>query len=312
MDITRAADRAGNILVRARNNTDWFHNAHVYYYFTGKLNLGQTTADSRLRSAGLPPGASPKLWNDERTEAILALHQAYIDAGAQVILTNTFGGSRIKLAKQGLVDRVRELNLAGAALARQAAGRRAYMAGDLGPTGELMEPYGRLTFGAAVEAFAEQAALLAEGGVDAIWIETMTDLEEAKAAVTGARRATELPIFCSLSFGPKGRTMMGNSARQAAQELWPLGLDAIGANCGEGLDVVEIVLNQFREALPNAHIITKPNAGLPKMVAGQTVYDTGPGLFADRLVEFSHQGARILGACCGSSPEFIAALARRL
>jgi 5-methyltetrahydrofolate--homocysteine methyltransferase len=277
-----------------------------------ELLIADGAAGTMLMAAGLPPGASPEVWNEERPDAILALHRAYVAAGSQVILTNTFGSSRIKLAKQGLEARVRELNLAGAALARQAAGRRAYVAGDLGPSGELMEPFGRLTPDTAVEAFSEQAALLAEGGVDAIWIETMMDLKEAKAAVVGARRATELPIFCSLSFGPKGRTMMGDSARQAAEELWPMGLDAIGANCGEGLEVVETVLSQFRVALPNAPLIAKPNAGLPRMSGGQTVYDTGPEQFAGRLADFTRLGARIIGACCGSSPEFIAALASRL
>ncbi len=192
----------------------------------------------------------------------------YLEAGSQIILTNSFGGSRIKLEKFGLGERSVEMNLAAASLARQACRGRAYVAGDIGPTGELMKPMGPLTYEAAVQAFSEQAAALAQGGVDAIWVETMTDLSEAKAAVVGARQATELPIFCSLSFGRKARTMMGVSARQAAQELWPLGLSAIGANCGEGLEMIPEVLRQLREAAPEAPLIVKPNAGLPRLVGG--------------------------------------------
>jgi 5-methyltetrahydrofolate--homocysteine methyltransferase len=261
-----------------------------------------------LMAAGLPPGAAPELWNVERPEQIIALHRAYLEAGSQIILTNTFGGSRIKLEKFGLGERTRELNLAAVDLARQASQGSAYVAGDIGPTGELMRPLGPLSYEAALQAFSEQAAALAEGGVDLIWIETMTDLNEAKAAVTAARQAADLPVFCSLSFGRKARTMMGVSARQAAQELWPLGLSAIGANCGEGLEMIPEVLRQMREVLPDAPLIVKPNAGLPRLVSGQTVYDLSAEDFARQMKEFIPLGAQVVGSCCGSSPAYIAAL----
>lgn len=277
---------------------------------SGRLLIADGATGTLLMAAGLPAGAAPELWNVERPEQILALHRAYLEAGSQIILTNTFGGSRIKLDKFGLGERARELNLAAAALARQASQGRAYVAGDIGPTGELMQPMGALTYDAAWQAFAEQAAALAHGGVDAIWVETMTDLSEAKAAVAGARQATGLPVFCSLSFGRKARTMMGVSARQAAEELWPLGLSAIGANCGEGLEMIPEVLRQMRQVLPEAPLIVKPNAGLPKLVAGQTHYDLAPGDFAAQMKEFIAQGAQVIGSCCGSSPNFIAALRR--
>lgn len=275
---------------------------------SGQLLIADGATGTMLMAAGLPPGSAPELWNMERPEQILALHRAYLEAGSQIILTNTFGGSRIKLDKFGLGERVAELNLAAARLARQASQGRAYVAGDIGPTGELMQPMGLLTYEAALQAFAEQAAALAQGGVDAIWVETMTDLSEARAAVAGARQATDLPLFCSLSFGRKARTMMGVSARQAAQELWPLGLSAIGANCGEGLEMIPEVLRQMREVLPQAPLIVKPNAGLPRLVAGQTTYDLGPGDFAAQMQEFIALGAQVIGSCCGSSPDFIAAL----
>jgi 5-methyltetrahydrofolate--homocysteine methyltransferase len=292
------------------------HNPHMTNYnrqIVTRLNNGEVlladgAAGTMLMAAGLPPGTPPELWNVEQPEKIIALHSAYVEAGSQIILTNTFGGNRIKLGKAGLAERVRELNQAGAALARQATGDQAAVAGDIGPTGELMAPFGSLTFDEAVTAFAEQAAALADGGVDAIWIETMVDIDEARAAVTGAHQSTNLPVLCTMSFGPKGRTMMGVSAKQAVEGLWPLGLAAIGANCGEGLEAVEVVLRQMRELLPEAPLIAKPNAGLPKVVDGQAVYDTGPELFARRTLDFIHLGARLVGSCCGSSPAFISAI----
>jgi 5-methyltetrahydrofolate--homocysteine methyltransferase len=278
----------------------------------GELLVADGAAGTMLIAAGLPHGTPPDLWNLDNPQAILQLHRAYVDAGSQIILTNTFGGSRLKLEKHNLGERTHAINLAGAQLARQASGSRAYVAGDIGPTGELMEPFGALNFERAVEVFSEQAAALVEGGVDALWIETMMDLEEARAAVTAARQASDLPVFCTLSFGPKGRTMMGVRASQAVETLWPLGLAAIGANCGEGLGPVEIALAQMHEALPEAPLIAKPNAGLPKTVAGETVYDVGPVEFAGRIKDFVALGARIVGACCGSNPEYISAIAASL
>jgi 5-methyltetrahydrofolate--homocysteine methyltransferase len=275
---------------------------------SGKLLVADGATGTMLMAAGLPAGAAPEQWNVERPEQIVALHRAYLEAGSQIILTNTFGGSRIKLDKFGLGDRIRELNLAAASLAKKASQGEAFVAGDIGPSGELMQPMGPLTYEAALQAFAEQASALAEGGVDLLWVETMTDLSEAKAAVAGARQVTDLPVFCSLSFGRKARTMMGVSAKQAAQELWLLGLDAIGANCGEGLEMIPEVLRQMREVLPDAPLIVKPNAGLPKLVAGETTYDLTPADFANQMKEFVTSGVQIIGSCCGSSPAYIAAL----
>ncbi len=274
----------------------------------GETLIADGATGTILMAAGLPPGTPPELWNVQRPDQILQLHRSYLDAGSQIILTNTFGGSRIKLAAAGLGGRTGELNRAAVALAREAADRAAYVAGDIGPTGELMAPYGRLAYEAALEAFAEQAEALAGAGADLIWIETMMDLEEARAAVVGARRACDLPIFCSLSFGPRGRTMMGVRAGEAAAQLWPLGLAAIGANCGEGIDVVEPVLRQMRDVLPDATLIAKPNAGLPKLVGDQTVYDMEPATFAAHIPDFVALGAQVVGACCGSNPTHIAAV----
>jgi 5-methyltetrahydrofolate--homocysteine methyltransferase len=209
-----------------------------------------------------------------------------------------------------LGEKAREFNLSAVELARKAANGKAYVAGDIGPSGELMAPIGKLTYEDALEAFREQAEALVEGGVDLIWVETMSDLVEARAAVSGARQVTNLPVFCSMSFGKKARTMMGVSPRQAAQELWPLGLTAIGANCGEGLEMIPEVLKQMREVLPDASLIAKPNAGLPRLVQGVTVYDMQPEEFAPRMLEFVGVGAQVLGSCCGSGPAHIAALSK--
>ncbi len=281
-----------------------------FYLAQGNVLIADGATGTMMQSLGLPPGAPPELWNVDEPDNVRTLYRTYLEAGSQVILTNSFGGSRVKLQRAGdMGDRVQELNRAAAELARQAVGEDAYVAGDMGPTGELMEPFGALSYRDAVDAFAEQAGALTEGGVDLIWIETMSDLGEARAAVEGAHRATNLPVFCSLSFTGSGRTMMGVTPTQAAEALWPLGLLAIGANCGEGIKVIEPVLIEFGAALPQAALIAKPNAGLPHLEDGVTVFDLGPDAFATHAPRFVELGARVVGGCCGSSPQHIAALA---
>lgn len=286
------------------------------YLKQGNLLIADGATGTMLQSLGLPAGMAPELWNVENPDAVRTLYQSYLDAGSGVILTNTFGGSRLKLERSGaLGERCVELNQAAARLAKEVAGDRAYVAGDIGPTGELMEPYGLLSYEEALEVFGQQARALAEGGADLIWVETMSDLDEARAAVEAVRNVTDRPVFCSLSFGASGRTMMGVAPAQAVAALWPLGLTAIGANCGEGVEVIERVLPQMRAALqelagPGSYpLIAKPNAGLPRLVDGQTVFDLGPAELAAYLPRFVEWGARIVGACCGSSPAHIAALA---
>ena len=278
----------------------------------GLLLIADGAAGTLLIAAGLQAGTPPELWNVEFPEQIAQLHNAYLDAGSKIILTNSFGGSRTKLEKSGMGDRVKELNLSAVTIARQSAAGKAYVAGDIGPTGELMKPMGNLTFERAVEVFYEQAEILEEGGADLIWIETMSDLEEAKAAITAALQASHLPVFCSLSFEKKARTIMGISAQKAAEELWPLGITAIGANCGEGLEMIPEVIRQMKAVIPGAPLIVKPNAGLPRLSEGKTVYNVAPTFFATKMAEFVAQGAQIVGACCGSDPRYISALNKTL
>lgn len=276
----------------------------------GQILVADGATGTQLQALGLPVGAVPEIWNVEQPDKIHAHHRAYLDAGSELILTNTFGGSRIKLDRAGgLGERTAELNRAAAVVAHKAAAGGAYVAGDIGPTGELLAPYGLLSAEEAVQVFAEQARALVEGGVDLIWIETMSDLGEAQAAIEGACQVTDLPIFCSLSFGRSGRTMMGVTPTQAAETLWPLGLAAIGANCGEGIEPVVTALQAMRVAVPDAPLIAKPNAGLPRLEEGRTVFDLSPDDMAAQVPHLVSLGAQVIGGCCGNNPRHIAAIA---
>jgi 5-methyltetrahydrofolate--homocysteine methyltransferase len=267
---------------------------------------------TQLQKAGLPLGMAPEQWVLENPEAIIAHHKSYLDAGSDIVLTNTFGGSRIKLSKNDLADRCVEINRTAAQLARKATGESGLVFGDIGPTGELLAPLGSLTYEQAVEVFAEQAGALAENGVDAILIETMSDLMEAKAAVEGAQKACKLPIIVTMSFDTHGRTMMGVKPSTAATELWPMGLTAIGANCGRSLTETLTAVEAMRLADPTMVIMAKPNAGLPHMEGSDTVYDVTPEVMAEYALKFRDAGVKIFGGCCGSSPSHIQAAARAL
>ena len=266
-----------------------------------------------LQQAGLPHRAPPERWNLENPDAVRQVSQSYVEAGADFILTNTFGGSRPRLKKDQLEGQAAEINQAAARLAREAADGRALVFGDMGPTGELLKPLGPLDYAEAVDAFAEQAAALAEGGADAILIETLSDLNEARAAVEGAKKAVSLPILVTFSFDTRGRTMMGVKPAQAAKEVWTLGVAAVGANCGRTLSETLTAIQEMRQALPEGVLMAKPNAGLPRAGEdGQSVYDVTPEVMADYALQFAAQGVKIFGGCCGSTPAHIRAVAQKL
>ncbi|MBC8253729.1 MAG: homocysteine S-methyltransferase family protein [Ardenticatenia bacterium] len=265
-----------------------------------------------LQRAGLPSGMAPDRWNLENPDAIETMHRGYVDAGAELIHTNTFGSSRPRLEKGGLADRMREVILVATHLAHRAAGDSTLVLGDMGPTGELMKPLGMLTYEGAVAAFAEQAKVLVQGGVDGILIETMSDLNEAKAAVEGVRQVTSLPVLVTMSFDTHGHTMMGVGPVQAAQALWALGVDAVGANCGRALDENLDAIRQMREAMPDATLMAQPNAGLPHRIGDEMVYDVTPEVMAEYARRFAQLGVKIFGGCCGSTPEHIKAVAQAL
>lgn len=275
---------------------------------SGDVLIADGATGTMLQAAGLPAGTPGEAWVLERPEEIKRLHRAYVEAGSQFILTTTFGGTRARLKAAGLDPQVADINRRAAELARQVAGDDLYVGGDIGPTGEMMAPLGPLTYEAAVALFAEQAQALAAGDVDCIYIETMSDLNEAKAAVEGARQACDLPVFCTFSFDAHGRTSMGVSPTQGAQAMAALGVPAIGANCGRAPEEVLDFLPQMRQAAPDACLIAKPNAGIPHMVKREVVYDATPQRMAELALRYAELGARIVGACCGSSPAHIAAI----
>jgi methionine synthase I (cobalamin-dependent) len=279
---------------------------------SGAVIVADGAMGTMLQAAGLPTGLPGEAWVLEAPEQILALHGAYLQAGSQLILTSTFGGTRLRLQRAGLQARVPEINRRAAELAREAAGDDIYVGGDIGPTGEMMQPLGSLTYGQAVEVFAEQAEALAAGGVDCIYVETMSALDEARAAVSGARQVTDLPVFCTFSFDTRGRTNMGVTPKQAAEAVASLGAAAVGANCGHAPEDVLEILPQIREAAPGLFLIAKPNAGIPRLVKRQVVYDAGPERMAELARQYVALGASVVGACCGSSPQHIAAIGQAL
>ncbi len=269
-----------------------------------------------LMAAGLESGEAPELWNVEHPERVRAVHRAYIAAGSRLILTNSFGGSAFRLRRHGLYSRAFELNRAAGEIARleaEAAPHTVLVAGSMGPTGEMLVPLGKMEPGEAVQIFAEQAAALAAGGVDLLWIETMSDLGEVEAAVSAARHsAPQLPLAVTMTYESRGRTMMGVRPQQAAAAMKAAGVKIIGANCGTGPDGVEQVIAILREAYPEATLIAKANAGLPHMEGGVTTYDGTPDVMAGYARRARQLGATLIGACCGSTPAHIQAMASAL
>lgn len=275
--------------------------------------LADGATGTQLQKAGLKPGDSPERWNLENPEAIRALHRSYLEAGANIVLTNTFGGTRFRLARHGLEGQVRTINETAARLAREAAGKTGLVFGDIGPSGELLKPLGKLSYEEAVAGFAEQAEGLLAGEVDAILIETMSDINEAKAAIEGVRRVDgSIPLLVTFSFDTHGRTMMGIKPEKAAREIWALGVTAIGANCGRTLSETLTAIEQMRAAVPEAVLMAKPNAGLPHTSGGEMVYDVTPAVMAEYAQKFAAQQVKIFGGCCGSGPEHIRAVAKAL
>jgi methionine synthase I (cobalamin-dependent) len=277
---------------------------------TGEVILADGAMGTMLQAAGLEKGHAPEELNLTDADKVLSVHRGYVEAGSEIILTNSFGGNEYRLAKCGLGGQVYEVNRRAAEIAKEAGAP--FVAGSMGPTGELFAPLGTLTPEEAQEAFAEQAQGLADGGVDLLVIETMSDLQEVQAAVQGARQSTDLPLVCTMTFQQKLHTVMGVGPAQAAETLSGWGPLAIGANCGTGPDEVEQVLERMKEAVPQAVLVAKPNAGVPRLIQGRTEYDATPELMAKHTARFAQQGVTIIGACCGSTPEHIAAMARAL
>ncbi len=280
--------------------------------------LADGATGTNLFDAGLASGDAPELWNIEHPERIEKLHRDMIGAGADIILTNSFGGSRYRLKLHSAQHRVAELNETAARIARRIAdaeqalsGREIVVAGDIGPSGELFEPLGPLTVAEGTEAFAEQAQALAAGGADLLWVETMSSKDELIAAVAGAGQ-TGLPVVCTLTFDTNGRTMMGITPAQVAAichaELAPAPM-AYGANCGTGpAELIAALANMGAAMRPDDIIVAKGNCGVPYFLDGKIKYDGTPELMAVYARMARDAGARIVGGCCGTSPAHLAAI----
>jgi 5-methyltetrahydrofolate--homocysteine methyltransferase len=276
--------------------------------------LADGAMGTMLMANGLEFGDPPEVWNLEHPEIIRRVQRAYADAGAQILLTNTFGGNRLRLELHGREDRVDQLNRTAAVLSRveaTAADHPVLVAGDIGPSGQIMAAIGgTLTPEIAREVFAEQAQALAAGGVDAFWVETMSDLSEVIAAIEGARDAApDRPVIATMSFDTRGRTMMGVTPEQAAAALLEAGAAAVGGNCGNGPEELVPVIEKMRAAFPDALLVAKGNVGQPQLVGMTAQYDTTPETMAEFARLFREVGADVIGACCGSTPPHLRAMA---
>jgi len=274
----------------------------------GRVLLSDGAWGTELAKKGFSAGdGCPELLNVENPEILLEVAQSYVDAGSDIILANTFGGSPFKLAKYGVDDRVEELNEAAVRISKRAAGDTAFVLGSIGPTGEFLAPLGTVTEEEMTAAFARQVKAFAAGGADGILVETMTDLGEITCALRAAKDNTNLPVICSMTFdkGLKGfATMMGVKPADAARELTAAGADAVGSNCGNGIDnIIDIAAIMRPETdLP---LWFKPNAGMPQLINGATVYGETPSAMAEKASVLITTGANIIGGCCGTTPEHI-------
>jgi len=284
---------------------------------TKPVLLADGAMGTSLFAQGLATGDSPELWNLLHPERVRAVHRGFIEAGSDLILTNSFGANRCRLALHGAAERVAELNRAAAALARaeaDRAGRTVLVAGSIGPTGEIFQPIGALAPEDGARAFAEQAQALAEGGCDLLWIETLSAAEELQAAVAGAA-GSGLPIVATMTFDTHGRTMMGltPAAAMALRSGLATRPAAFGANCGIGpTQLVESVLALAGAAAPDELIVAKGNCGIPQYHEGQIHYDGTPAVMADYACLAHDAGARVIGGCCGTTPAHVQAMAEAL
>jgi 5-methyltetrahydrofolate--homocysteine methyltransferase len=270
--------------------------------------LGDGAMGTMLQERGLKSGECPEAWNLERPEAIVEIHRAYRDAGCDYVETNTFGASTIKLSKFGLDSKIDDIVTAGIDLARRAVGDACLVAGSVGPTGGLIEPYGDYSAGQLAEVFGRTAELMERAGVDFFLVETMSDLNEAALAIAAAKDASTRPVVATMTFskGAKGhRTMMGTSPGDAASGLAQAGADLVGTNCCSGPDEAVEIMTEMRVVTPLA-VIAQPNAGLPVLEAGRAVYPETPEAMAEGARKLLACGANIVGGCCGTTPAHMA------
>ena len=283
----------------------------------GELIISDGATGSYLQAHGLGDG-DPEEWNVSHPAVVQGMAKAYFDAGSQMVLTNTFGGTSRRQSHYGYEDRVAEFNKMAAAHARSQAPEGCFVVGSVGPTGEVLNDPLRenpLTEAQAYDAFAEQITALAEGGVDAVAIETMIDVDEAVIAMRAAKENTDLTVMATMFFdkGPRGFfTMMGTRPAEAVSRLHEAGADVVGANCGNGIDVMLELARELRAAT-DGYLMIHSNAGIPLLVGGENVYPETPAYMAERFKVMAHEvGVNILGGCCGTTPDHIRALVATL
>lgn len=282
---------------------------------SGEILVADGATGSNLQKMGLKPGRPPEDLIIDNPDLLYQLEKSFVDAGSDIILTCTFGGTRLRMKDSKYQDQTPEVNIRAAEIARRAADSRkdgVMVAGSMGPVGALIKPYGPLEAEDVKATFAEQAKALAEGGVDLLLIETMFSLEETTAAFEGAKSVTDLPIVVSFSYDRGTRTMMGVKPKDVIKRYCELGATLVGANCGTTLENMEAVIKEYAATVPNFPLWIKPNAGVPHMdiETEQGVYDMGPEDMASYAKRYVEVGAKVVGGCCGNTPEHVAAIVK--
>ena len=280
----------------------------------GEVLVADGATGSNLQKMGLKPGRPPEDLIIDNPDIILKLAGSFVEAGSDIILTCTFGGTRMRMKDSKYQDRTPEVNIRAAEIARKAASARAgvLVAGSMGPVGALIKPYGPLEAEDVKATFAEQAKALADGGVDLLLIETMFAFEETTAAFEGARSETDLPIVVSFSYDRGTRSMMGVKPKDVIKKYSEMGAALVGANCGTTLENMEAVVKEYAATVPSFPLWVKPNAGVPRMdiETEQGVYDMGPDDMAAYALKYVDLGAKVVGGCCGNTPEHVAAIVK--